>query len=111
MSTRELSGQSEEWSWSLQTKQTLGLCCDLRAVQSSGLAESEPVCLTPVRPLVTHLPFKVHIRDNLRTLTGSAGQCTHNKPVDVHIDPFCTVTVSYIYTILSSSGSQKNNRT
>jgi hypothetical protein len=37
----------------------------------------------------------VHIRDNLRTLAGSAGQCTH-KAVDVHIDPFCTITVTHI---------------
>jgi hypothetical protein len=29
--------------------------------------------------------------DNLRTLAASAGQCTH-KPVDMHIDPFCTLT-------------------
>jgi hypothetical protein len=35
----------------------------------------------------------VHISDNLRTLTGSAGQSTHT-PVDVHIDPFCTLVVT-----------------
>jgi hypothetical protein len=35
----------------------------------------------------------VHIKDNLHTLTGSAGQSTHT-PVDVHIDPFCTLAVT-----------------
>jgi hypothetical protein len=32
---------------------------------------------------------------NLRKLAGSAGQCTH-KPVDVHIHPFWTLTVTYV---------------
>jgi hypothetical protein len=38
----------------------------------------------------TYLPVQVY---NLRTLTGSAGKCTH-KPVDVQADPFCTLTVT-----------------
>jgi hypothetical protein len=57
----------------------------------------------------TPLPVKVHIRDHLRTFPGSAGQCTH-KPVDVHIDPFCTLTVTYTYLVLIiylASGKQK----